>query len=162
MTTTTPLLTLTKPPVAKTAMLIRRPVAEVFAAVVDPAITSKFWFTHGSGKLEPGVQVEWTWEMYGFTVGVNVLEVEENARVLVEWMVPESPTTIEWVFTSLPEGTFLSITNSGFPGDGDAAVASAVDTTEGFTFVLAGMKAYLEHGIQLKLVADRFPQGLEE
>ncbi|MBC7990984.1 MAG: polyketide cyclase, partial [Luteimonas sp.] len=28
-------------------MLIRRPVAEVFEAFVDPAITSRFWFTRG-------------------------------------------------------------------------------------------------------------------
>jgi hypothetical protein len=34
-------------------------------------------------------------------------------------------------------------------------------STEGFTLVLAGAKAYLEHGLQLKLVADRFPTGLE-
>lgn len=161
MPTTKPLLTLTKLPVATTAMLIRRPVAEVFAAVVDPAITSKFWFSHGSGRLEPGAQVEWTWEMYGFSVGVNVLEVEENARVAVEWMVPEAPTTIAWDFTTLPDGTFLSITNSGFHGDADAAVAEAIGSTEGFTFVLAGMKAWLEHGIQLNLAADRFPKGLE-
>src|SRR5947199_10643616 len=44
-------LSLTKPPVASTGMLIRKPVAEVFAAFVDPAITSKFWFTKASGKL---------------------------------------------------------------------------------------------------------------
>ena len=39
---------------AKAEMLIRKPVAEVFEAFVDPAITSRFWFTRGSGRLEPG------------------------------------------------------------------------------------------------------------
>lgn len=56
-------LQITQPPVAKTEMLIRRPVANVFAAFVDPAITSKFWFTHGSDRLETGKQVQWDWEM---------------------------------------------------------------------------------------------------
>ena len=32
-------------PVAKSEMLIRRPVADVFEAFIDPAITSRFWFT---------------------------------------------------------------------------------------------------------------------
>ena len=32
--------------------------------------------------------------------------------------------------------------------------------TEGFSFVLAGAKALLEHGLQLNLVPDRFPDGL--
>ena len=35
-------------PVAKAEMLIRRPVAEVFEAFVNPVITSKFWFTKGA------------------------------------------------------------------------------------------------------------------
>jgi hypothetical protein len=28
--------------------------------------------------------------------------------------------------------------------------------------MLAGLKAFLEHGIGLNLVADRFPKGIEE
>jgi hypothetical protein len=32
----------------------------------------------------------------------------------------------------------------------------------GFTWVLAGLKAYLEHNIMLNLIADRFPKGLRE
>ena len=46
-------------PVAKAQMLIRRPIAEVFEAFADPAITSQFWFTKGSGKLEAGKKVRW-------------------------------------------------------------------------------------------------------
>ena len=30
-------------------MLIRRPVAEVFEAFINPAITTQFWFTHTTG-----------------------------------------------------------------------------------------------------------------
>jgi hypothetical protein len=41
-------LTLKRVPVAKTGMLIRRPVAEVFAAFIDPGVTTKFWFTKSS------------------------------------------------------------------------------------------------------------------
>jgi hypothetical protein len=32
----------------------------------------------------------------------------------------------------------------------------------GFTWVLAGLKAYLEHNIMLNLIADRFPKELRE
>ena len=51
--------------VVKAEMLIRRPVAEVFEAFVDPAVTTKFWFTKSSGRLEAGKRVRWDWEMYG-------------------------------------------------------------------------------------------------
>jgi uncharacterized protein YndB with AHSA1/START domain len=143
-------------PVAKAEMLIRRPVGEVFRAFVDPGITSKFWFTKGSGRLEPDRTVKWEWEMYGFSVDVDVRVVEENARILVEW-----PTPIEWLFTPRPDGTtFVSITNSGFSGDEGEALQQALDSTEGFSFVLAGAKAWLEHGLMLNLVRDRHPDGL--
>ena len=147
-----------KPPVAKAEMLIRKPVAEVFEAFVDPAITSRFWFTKGSGRLETGREVRWDWEMYNFSVQVQVKEVEQDKRIVVEWGAYEEPTTIEWVFTARRDDTtFVSVTNSGFGGTGDEMVKKALDSTEGFAFVLAGAKALLEHNIALNLVPDRFP-----
>lgn len=147
-------------PVAKSEMLIRRPVAEIFEAFIDPAITSRFWFTKGSARLEAGKEVQWDWEMYNFSVPVRVKEVEQNKRIMVEWDAYEDPSTIEWVFTERPDNTtFVSITNSGFGGTPEEAVKKALDSTEGFTFVLAGLKAWLEHGIELNLVRDRFPDG---
>ena len=47
--------------VANAEMLIRRPVTEVFEAFVDPSVTSRFWFSEGSGRLEPGKRITWTW-----------------------------------------------------------------------------------------------------
>ena len=46
-------------PVARATMLIRRPTAEVFDAFANPAVTSRFWFTRGSGRLQPGARVRW-------------------------------------------------------------------------------------------------------
>jgi uncharacterized protein YndB with AHSA1/START domain len=150
-------------PQAKAEMLIRRPVAEVFEAFVDPAITSQFWFTKGSARLEPGRQVTWEWEMYKVSADVSVKAVEPNKRILLEWSAYGTPTTVEWIFTPRVDGTtFVSITNAGFTGDVDAVTGQVVSSTEGFTLVLAGAKALLEHGVRLNLVADRFPAGLEE
>lgn len=155
-------LQLTQIPVAKAAMLIRRPASEVFEAFADPAVTTKFWFTRGSGRLEAGKTVQWEWEMYGFSIPVTVKEIEADRRIVVEWPGQGSPTTVEWRFSAQAEDTtFVTITNSGFTAEGDELVKQVMDSTEGFTLVLAGLKAYLEHGIQLNLVADRFPKGLE-
>jgi uncharacterized protein YndB with AHSA1/START domain len=149
--------------VARTEMRIRKPVEEVFAAFVDPAITSRFWFTRGSGRLEPGKEVRWDWEMYGVSVPVAVRAVETDRRIVVEWNVRgDRPSTIELTFKPLNDGTaFVSIVNGGFAGGADEVVRQALDATEGFTLVLAGLKALLEHGIRLELVADRFPAGLD-
>ena len=156
-------LQLTQVPVAKTGMLIRKPVADVFEAFVNPDITTRFWFTKGSGRLAAGQQVQWEWEMYGFSIPVTVKAVEPDERILIEWPGKNGPTTVEWLFKSLEDGsTFVSITNSGFTGDGDELVKQATDSTQGFTLVLAGLKALLEHGVRLNLVADRYPKGIEE
>jgi len=147
-------------PVAKDEMLIRKPVAEVFEAFVNPAITTKFWFTKGSGRLEAGKQVKWDWEMYNFSLDAKVKTVEKDARIVIEWPGKVAPTAVEWVFTPRPDGTtFVSITNSGFAGDDDQIVQQALDSTGGFALVLAGAKAFLEHNVQLNLVRDRCPEG---
>ena len=146
--------------IAKTEMLIRRPVGEVFKAFIDPAITTKFWFTKSSGKLETGKQIHWEWEMYNSSTDVNVISIEPNRRILVEWTAYGEPTTIDWIFTSRPDNTtFVSITNSGFHGTQDEIAQQAIGSTEGFSFVLAGLKALLEQDINLNLIADRFPDG---
>jgi uncharacterized protein YndB with AHSA1/START domain len=147
--------------VANTEMLIRRPVEEVFEAFIDPSVTSRFWFSDGTGRLEPGKRITWTWRWYGFSVDADVKLVEANKRILVEWTGYGYPTPIEWIFTGRPDGTtFVKVTNKGFRGSGEEAAQTAVGATEGFSFVLAGAKAWLEHGIQLNLVPDRFPDGL--
>lgn len=146
-------------PFSETGMLIRKPAAEVFEAFINPDITTKFWFTKSSGKLEAGKQVQWTWEMYGVSIPVTAKAIEPNHRILIEWPGYSGQTSVEWVFTPYPDGTFVQITECGFTGDD--IVKQVVSSTEGFTLVLAGLKAYLEHHIQLNLVGDRFPKGIE-
>jgi hypothetical protein len=34
--------------------------------------------------------------------------------------------------------------------------------TQGFTLVLTGLKALLEHGVYLNLVADRYPEEIDQ
>lgn len=155
-------LQLKQVPIAKTGMLIRKPVADVFEAFINPNITTKFWFTKSSGRLETGKQIQWDWEMYGISVLVTAKAVEQNRRIVIEWPGYGGPTTVEWIFAALEDSTtFVSITNAGFTGDGDELVKRATDSTQGFTLVLAGLKALLEHNIRLNLVADRYPNGIE-
>ncbi|WP_391559679.1 SRPBCC family protein [Robertmurraya sp.] len=143
--------------IAKVEMLIRKPVEEVFEAFIDPAITTKFWFTKSSGRLEMGKRVQWDWEMYGVSADLDVKEIEENKRILIEF---DDNTTVEWMFTPWAENeTFVSIINAGFKGDRDDIVRQVIDSTGGFTIVLCGLKALLEHDIVLNLVSDRFPDA---
>jgi uncharacterized protein YndB with AHSA1/START domain len=150
-----------QPLVAKAHMLIRRPVAEVFDALVDPAVTRRFWFSQSSGRLEAGKQVRWDWQMYGVSTTVTVKAIELNERILIEWNGPDDPSLVEWTFEARDKDlTFVMIKNWGFRGDANTVVAAALDSTGGFHFVVAGLKALLEHGIELNLVRDFNPDAL--
>jgi uncharacterized protein YndB with AHSA1/START domain len=150
-------------PVVKAHMLIRKPVAEVFEALVDPVITSRFWFSKGSGRLEAGKQVRWDWEMYGVFAHVDVKAIEQHKRILIEWNGPDNPSSVEWTFERKGEGgTFVTVKNWGFGGAADAIVAQAIDSMGGFSLLLASLKAFLEYGIDLNLVADHQPDALVE
>ncbi len=121
-------LKLTQVPVTKTGMLIRKPVAEVFEAFINPDITTKFWFTKSSGRLEDGKQVQWDWEMYEISIPVSVKTIEPNKRIVITWPGYGSLTTVEWEFEPQEDGTtFVKITKSGFTGDGDELVKQVTD-----------------------------------
>jgi uncharacterized protein YndB with AHSA1/START domain len=156
-------LQLKRVPITKTGMLIRKPVADVFEAFVNPDITTKFWFTKSSGRLEVGKQVQWDWEMYGISIPVTAKAIEPNRRIVIGWPGYSGPTTVEWIFTPQNDGTtFVSITETGFTVEGDELVKQVTDSTQGFSLVLAGLKAFLEYNVRLNLVADRYPKGIEE
>lgn len=142
--------------VVEVQMLIRRPVAEVFEAFVNPEITTKFWFTKSSGRLEIGKIVRWDWEMYGVGDDVTVKEFEINKRLVIQWH--SDSTYVEWNFEPRGDGaTFVKVSNWGFTGEN--LVAQALDAKGGYSFVLSGLKAWLEHRIELNLVLDHFPDG---
>jgi uncharacterized protein YndB with AHSA1/START domain len=148
---------------AKAEMLIRKPIEQVFQAFINPEITTKFWFTKSSGKLEEGKETEWTWEMYNHSISVRAKMIELNKKIEIEWGNSDEISTVEWKFKNLGEvGTFVSIINSGFQGETEKIISQIRDSTEGFTLVLAGLKAYLEHNIELNLILDRFPKELNK
>ena len=150
-------------PVARVQLLIRKPVREVFEALIDPAITSRFWFSKGSGRLETGKRITWNWEMYGHSTDVDVKAIETNKRILIEWNGPDNPTTVEWTFEDKGnDTTFVVVRNWGFTGADEKIVADALDSTGGFTFVLAALKVFLEHGIEPNFVVDHAPDALVE
>src|SRR5512134_731871 len=135
-------MTREEPPlVVRTQMLIRRPASEVFNAFIDPGVTTRFWFTRSSGRLEPGREVTWEWEMYGASADVSVKEIEPDRRILIEWDDPPCP--VEWQFEARSDHTTLvRIATWGFPGDRDEVARRALDSMGGFSLVLAGLKAF--------------------
>ncbi len=144
-------------PIVECQMMIRRAISEVFDAFINPSITTKFWFTKASGKLEEGKTVTWEWKMYNVSADIQVLEVIPEQLIKIQW---EDPATyVDFIFSPMnEEQTYVIIKHYGFHQEGDHLIAAIKNNTAGFTTVLDGLKAYLEHGIVLNLVRDKFPQ----
>ena len=141
-------------------MLFRVPVERAFDAFVNPEVTTRFWFTHSDGRLEPGGTVTWEWRMYGCSTQVCVLDIKHNESIKIEWGDDDRRSNVEWVFDRRPDNTtFVTITNDCFSGDADSVVAEAIDSMGGFSLVLANAKAFLEHNIDLKLIPDHAPDS---
>jgi uncharacterized protein YndB with AHSA1/START domain len=155
-------LHLSRVPRMETGMLIRKPVGEVFEAIVNPEITTKFWFTSSSGRLTVGRPTRWDWEMYGVSIEVAAKAIDVNRRIVIEWPGYSGTTTVEWTFEPLNDQTFVKVTESGFTGTGDELVKYVADSTQGFSLMLAGLKAWLEYGVRLNLVGDRYPKGVAD
>ena len=144
-------------------MLIRKPVSEVFQAFINPELTRHFWFTKGSDNLEVGKIITWEWEMYNFSAKVIAKEILTNKKISIEWYTTDKPTTVDFDFKTISDGsTFVSIKHYGFEQTGDELLEVIKDSTGGFTIVLAGLKAFLEHNIDLNLIQDKFPKEIAQ
>jgi uncharacterized protein YndB with AHSA1/START domain len=81
-----------------------------------------------------------------------------NESIVITWSGYQARERVEWTFTDRGNGTtYVEIEDSGFAGEPDELDEQAVSATEGFAYTLAGAKAWLEHGLQLNLVPDKFP-----
>jgi uncharacterized protein YndB with AHSA1/START domain len=148
-----------KIPTVEVQMLIRKPAETVFQAFIDPKITTNFWFTKSSGLLEVGKTITWTWEMYGVSTNVFVKDIILNKKISTEWGDPA--TIVNYEFTALTDDTtYVVIKNYGYNLTGNDLIQAIKDNTGGFTTVLDGLKAYLEHNIKLNLIADKYPKEL--
>ena len=148
-------------PAAKASMLIRKPVAEVFEAFVDPGITSQFWFSRGSGRLDAGKPVTWYWDDYNVSAEVSPHALIKDKLIFFTWPGPgDVITTVDLTFS--PRGnnaTFVSVAEKGWSAGAKNLIEIVAGQTEGWTLVLSGLKAWLEHGIHLNVVADHNPDA---
>jgi len=141
---------------------IAKPVGEVFEAVVDPQKLSGYFTTGGAkGRLETGSTVTWDFHDFPGAFPVEVVEVRPNERIVLRWEAaeggtPEEPvvagykTTVTMTFAPLDDGrTLVTITEGGWR-ENPGALQASYGNCEGWTGMLCAMKAYLEHGINLR------------
>lgn len=138
---------------------ISRPVEEVFEAVVNPEKLSGYFTTGGAeGRIETGATVYWDFHDFPGAFPVRVVEVEKNRRIIFQWESDDSDkdktgaynTTVTMRFESLEDGrTLVSIAEEGWR-ETDAGLKASYGNCKGWMQMLCAMKAYIEHGINLR------------
>ncbi|MGK7754716.1 MULTISPECIES: SRPBCC family protein [unclassified Roseovarius] len=133
---------------------IAKPVAEVFEAVVAPERLSKYFTTGGArGRLETGAEVTWDFHDFPGAFPVQVQEVVQDERIVLQWEADHSPgtwTTVTMTFEELEDGrTLVRISEYGWSETPDG-LKSCLGNCEGWAGMLCAMKAWLEHGIILR------------
>ena len=141
-------------PKIKVSGRIDKPVHEVFEAVADPTRLSVYFTTGGAeGRLETGATVTWDFADFPGAFPVKVIEVVADSRIVLRWGSPEGAgreNTVTMTFEQLDDGrTLVTIAETGW-SDTQKGVDSAIGNTEGWTGMLCAMKAWLEHGINLR------------
>lgn len=136
---------------------IAKPVSEVFEAVVNPDTLSGYFTTAGSsGPLETGKTVHWNFEDFPGPVNVRVSEVVRDQKIVLHWAARDADenddreTTISMVFEPLEDGrTLVSISEEGWR-DTPRGRDTSYENCEGWTQLLCSLKAFIEHGVDLR------------
>lgn len=137
---------------------IARPPAEVYEALADPEILSRYFTTGGAvGRIETGATVRWNFADSPGAFPVEIIEAVPPARIRLRWAGDSAATLdprgteVEFVFRSVDDGarTEVRITERAWRPTPGGAVG-AFGNCMGWTGMLAAMKAWLEHGINLR------------
>ena len=136
---------------------IGRPCADVYEAVADPAQLSEYFTTGGArGRLEPGADVSWDFHDFPGAFPVTVVEADPPRRLVIEWdgsaTVDDSGrTTTTFEFEPVDDGarTLVTITESSWLPTSEGA-ENAFGNCAGWTGMLLALKAWVEHGINLR------------
>ncbi|MDO9490127.1 MAG: SRPBCC family protein [Sphingomonadaceae bacterium] len=149
----------------KVSARIARPVAQVFEAIADPAKLSNYFTTGGArGRLETGATVTWDFADFPGAFPVEVIEVEPGRKIVLRWEanegVPEGDagvvdagyfTTVTIDFEALDGDTrtLVTITEAGWR-ETETGLKASYGNCMGWTQMLCALKAWVEHGINLR------------
>lgn len=136
---------------------VSRPCAEVYEAVADPGQLSKYFTTGGArGRLEPDTEVTWDFHDFPGAFPVRVLDAQPPRRIVIEWdgtatTADSGTTTTTFEFEPVDGGTrtLVTITESSWQPTEEGA-KSAFGNCMGWTGMLAALKVWVEHGINLR------------
>mgnify|MGYP001545023328 CR=1 FL=1 len=134
----------------KTALQIQKPVDEVFEAIVDPDKMSNYFISKSDGRIEQGKILKWEFPEFEGSWPVSILHVEPNKQIAFSWEGASGhQTMVEINLESRENSTLVRVTEKSMENN-EKGIKWLLSNTEGWSFFLACLKAYLEYGINLR------------
>ena len=137
---------------------IERPVSDVFDAIVNENKICNYFVDKTSGPLTEGDRVVWSWEKWG-DFPVVVRKITENRLIHLEanpkeWKKTDDDScddvSVFLEFESLDDGsTMLIISEQGWKTD-ESGLKGSHDNCSGWTHMAMCLKAWIEHGIDMR------------
>ena len=131
---------------------IRKPVAQVFDAVVRPEKLSGYFVQTASGPLTEGATVKWKFPEFPDLFDVVVRQVIKDERIVFEWPAASGGynTRVEMVFKPLDEqNTMVQVSESGWRDD-PPGIKASYGNAGGWMHMMCCLKGSLEYGINLR------------
>lgn len=135
----------------RAALKMQKPLHDVFEAIVDPEKMSNYFIKKGSGRIEEGKTITWSFPEFDMEFPIRVTKVDPDKYISFNWNdIDGTETNVEISLTLKEENsTFVTVIEKSRPND-DAGIKWLQGNTEGWANFLACMKAWLEYGINLR------------
>ncbi|WP_313800797.1 SRPBCC family protein [Cytobacillus sp.] len=123
---------------------------EIFEAIVDPEKIGNFWFSSSSQRWEQGKRITLRYDEYGAEGVINVLEVDQNKKIVFAWGADQDNETIVTITINELEkmNTIIEISESGFKEKDPELVNKMIGQKEGWVYMLSCLKCYLENDVK--------------
>ncbi|MEO7602818.1 MAG: SRPBCC domain-containing protein [Sphingomicrobium sp.] len=144
-------------PTFRAFIIVNRPRHDVFEAVADPHELSHYFTTGGAqGRLESGVIVTWDFADFPGAFPVHVTRVVPDESIVFEWKAnePGSDYQVEVTMRFSDVGgdatrTKVEVEERGWRSS-PAAVKASYGNCSGWAQMLAALKMWVEHKINLR------------
>jgi uncharacterized protein YndB with AHSA1/START domain len=135
----------------KTALQIQKSVNEVFQAIINPEEMSVYFISKSDGWIEEGKTLNWEFPEFQGSWPVKILKVEKDKHIAFSWEVLSGHVTRVEIGLEKRENnsTLIRIVEKGMKND-EKGIKWMLSNTEGWSFFMACLKAYLEYGINLR------------
>ncbi len=138
---------------SEASIQIQKPLAEVYEAIVDPRHMTHYFIAESTGRLETGIDVKWKFPEFEERFPIRHVRLQPHRSLSFIW---DPETVVDLSLSDYNQTSTLVNVKEGPKEYNEENLKWLISNTAGWSNCLACLKAYLEHGINLRLGAYDF------